>query len=658
MNRDNIRYVENKKYFLPPKSFVANGLIKTVDSYKKLYTQSIKQPASFWSTQADKHIFWFKKYRRIMDWKPPYVKWFIGGRLNVSYNCIDRHLDSINKDKLAIIWEGESVDKKGNPTSIRKFSYADLHKEVCIFANILTKHNVKKGDRVLIYLPMIPEAVFAMLACTRIGAIHSVVFGGFSAHSLADRLLDVGAKIVITANSAYRKGIELPLMETVNEAIGIVRSKKYFLVEKVIIIKHTNRIVNVVDNRDVWFHIESKSVNKNCIPESMDSESPLFILYTSGSTGKPKGIIHTTGGYLLGVKMTSLYVLDLKPKDIYWCTADVGWITGHSYVVYGPLSCGATVFMYEGSMEYPSPKRIWEIIDRHKISILYTAPTAIRTFMKFGIKWPQMHSLNSLRLLGSVGEPLNPAAWDWYNKFIGKSRCPIVDTWWQTETGCIMASSIPSAIPTKPGSVGLPFFGVSFEILNDNNKRNIVNKNGKLVINKPWPSMLRGIWNDKNRFIHTYWKHFSGKYYTGDGGRIDKSGYLWITGRVDDVLNVSGHRIGTAEIENVLVGHKSVAESAVVGKLDDVKGQVIIAFITLKANIATSLELKKELILHVKNKIGAFAKPADIIFTKVLPKTRSGKIIRRILRDIVDNKEMFGDITTLDDMFDIKNYKF
>jgi acetyl-CoA synthetase len=619
--------------------------------YRALYNESIRQPEKFWGRAAKEELVWFKPWKKVLQWKLPNAKWFIGGRLNVSFNCLDRHLGTPVANKAALIWEGEPAGP-GIPGEERTYTYKQLHREVCVFANVLKRNGLKKGDRVIIYLPMVPEAAIAMLACARLGAVHSVVFGGFSAQSVADRIFDCQAKLVVTADGGFRRGSVVPLKKSVDEALTLKDAHGHLLaktIEKVIVLRRTNHEIHIQEGRDVWWHRESEYVRAGCPAEEMDSEAPLFILYTSGSTGKPKGVLHSTGGYLLGAKLTCKYVFDLRPEDVYWCTADVGWVTGHSYVVYGPLASGATSLMYEGAPNYPEPDRFWRIIARHGVTILYTAPTAIRAFMKWGVEWPNKHDLTSLRLLGTVGEPINPEAWMWYHEVIGHKRCPIVDTWWQTETGGIMITPLPGATPTKPGTATLPFFGVVAGVVDD--KGNPVPKNagGKLVIRKPWPGMLRGIWGDPQRFMETYWSEVKGCYFTGDGCRQDKDGYFWIVGRIDDVLNVAGHRIGTAEVESALVSNPMVAEAAVVGRPDDLKGQVLVAFVTLKTGVHPTPSLREELRAHVAREIGPVAKPDDIRFAEALPKTRSGKIMRRLLKQIAVGENVKGDTTTLED---------
>jgi acetyl-CoA synthetase len=644
--------LQEDRVFPPPKAFAAAAHIKSLAHYRKLYRESIRAPERFWGRMAKQELLWFKPFGRVLQWKAPNAKWFLGGRLNVSANCLDKWLGTPHANKAAIIWEGEPA-APGKPGEERTLTYKQLHHEVCLFANVLKRNGVKRGDRVLIYLPMVPEAVVAMLACTRIGAVHSVVFGGFSAQSVADRIHDSQARLVITADGGFRRGSVVQLKKNVDEALTLKGPDGEMLaktVQKVIVLRRANNDIHIQEGRDVWWHRELEYVDAHCPPEKMDSEAPLFILYTSGSTGKPKGILHTTAGYLLGAKMTSKYVFDLRDEDVYWCTADIGWVTGHSYVVYGPLANGATSLMYEGAPNWPEPDRFWRIVARYGVTILYTAPTAIRAFMKWGVEWPRKHDLSSLRLLGTVGEPINPEAWMWYHEVIGGKRCPIVDTWWQTETGAIMITPLPGATPTKPGTATLPFFGVLPEVVDDKGRAVPKNSGGKLVIRKPWPSMLRGIWGDPRRFKETYWSEVKGSYFTGDGCRQDKDGYFWIVGRIDDVLNVAGHRIGTAEVESALVSHPAVAEAAVVGRPDEMKGQALVCFVTLKTGQHATPELKAELRNHVGKEIGPVAKPDDVRFAEALPKTRSGKIMRRLLKQIASGVEIKGDTTTLEDL--------
>jgi acetyl-CoA synthetase len=577
----------------------------------------------------------------VMEWKAPFAKWFTGGKLNMSENCVDRHAaNPARKNKAAIIFEGE-------PGDTRTLTYQQLHREVCRAANMLKANGVKAKDRVIIYMPMVPEAVIAMLACTRIGAVHSVIFGGFSANAIFDRINDSGATHVITADGGWRRAKIVALKDNVDTALAMGQTT----VKRVIVLKRTGQETHMLHGRDAWWHDEIAKVNADCPAKGFDSEHPLFILYTSGSTGKPKGILHTTGGYAVQCYTTSKYIFDLRDDDIYWCTADVGWVTGHSYIAYGPLLNGATVLMYEGAPDTPHMGRFWEIVEKYQATILYTAPTAIRAFIKWGDQHVTKYDLSSLRLLGSVGEPINPEAWMWYHKMIGGERCPIVDTWWQTETGSILISPLPGATPTKPGTATLPFFGVDAAIVDETGKEVPHGNEGRLVIRKPWPSMLRTLWGDKARYADVYWKEYKkqGFYLTGDGARRDKDGYFWIIGRLDDVLNVSGHRLGTAEVESALVSHPSVAEAAVVGRPDEIKGQGVVAFVTLKTGQHASDALNAELKKHVAKEIGAIARPDDIRFTTALPKTRSGKIMRRLLKEICAGGEVKGDTTTLED---------
>ncbi|MGO8930166.1 MAG: acetate--CoA ligase [Limisphaerales bacterium] len=644
--------LQEARVFAPPKAFSRRAHLKSLAQYRKLYHQSIQSPKKFWGRQAKAELVWFKRWSRVLKWEEPYAKWFVGGQLNVSHNCLDQHLDTPRANKAALIWEGEPA-APGKPGEERTLTYKQLHHEVCRFANVLKRNGIKPGDRVLIYLPMVPEAAIAMLACARIGAVHSVVFGGFSAQSVADRICDSQAKLVITADGGFRRGAVVPLKQNVDEALTLKDAKGELLaqsIEKVIVLRRANNEVQFREGRDVWWHRELESVDARCPAEKMDSEAPLFILYTSGSTGKPKGILHTTGGYLLYAKLTTKYVFDLRDEDVFWCTADVGWVTGHSYVVYGPLANGATSLMYEGAPNFPEPDRFWRIVEKYGVTILYTAPTAIRAFMKWGVEWPQKHDLTTLRLLGTVGEPINPEAWMWYHEVIGGKRCPIVDTWWQTETGGILITPLPGATPTKPGSATLPFFGIVPEVVDDYGRPVPRNSGGKLVIRKPWPGMLRGLWGDPQRYQQVYWGEVEGSYFTGDGSRQDKDGYFWIVGRIDDVLNVAGHRIGTAEVESALVSHQKVAEAAVVGRPDAMKGQALVAFVTVKSGVHADDALREELRLHVAKEIGPVAKPDDIRFAEALPKTRSGKIMRRLLKQIAAGTEIKGDTTTLEDL--------
>uniref|UniRef100_UPI00404B0108 acetate--CoA ligase n=1 Tax=Cephaloticoccus sp. TaxID=1985742 RepID=UPI00404B0108 len=625
------------RVFKPSAEFKAQANLGSEATYKRLYAESVNSPAKFWGRQAKELLTWRKPFSKVLDWKAPHAKWFTGGTLNVAENCLDRHLGTARENKAAIIFEGE-------PGDITTLTYKQLHREVCKFANVLDSLDVGKGDRVAIYMPMVPEAAIAMLACARVGAIHTVIFGGFSSEAIKDRVNDCQAKLVITADGSWRRGKVVELKASVDRALEGTPS-----VQHVIVLKRTATEVSMTAPRDRWWHDVMTGAKAEHKAKAFGSEHPLFILYTSGSTGKPKGVLHTSGGYLLGTTITTKYIFDLKENDIYWCTADVGWITGHSYVVYGPLSCGATVMMYEGAPNHPAPDRFWDIIDRHGVTIFYTAPTAIRAFMRWGDDYVKKYSLKSLRLLGSVGEPINPEAWMWYHTLIGKKRCPIVDTWWQTETGAIMVSPLPGVTPTKPGSCTRPFFGVVPKILDDNGKEVPKGSGGRLFLMQPWPSMLRTLWGDDSRYKKQYWSEIKGVYFAGDGARFDKDGYLWVVGRIDDVLNVSGHRIGTAEVESALVSHPAVAEAAVVGRPDEIKGQGLVCFVTLKSDQKPTEELKQALRGHVAKEIGAIARPDEVRFAAGLPKTRSGKIMRRILKEIAAGGAIKGDTTTLED---------
>lgn len=628
--------------YKPSKEFAAQAHLKNFAQYQKLRAKALKNPTAFWAAQA-KNLVWQKPFKKVLDWKYPFAKWFAGGKLNACENAVDIHLTNGNRNKAALIWEGE-------PGEMRTVTYQQLSIEVNQLANALKALGVKKGDVVGIYLGMVPEAVVSMLACARIGATHNVVFGGFSGEALRDRLNDSKAKVLLTQDGVYRKGQANALKGTIHSFLDSVET-----LERVIVLKRTGQDTPMKDGRDIWWNAFVPHQSTECKAEALDSEHPLFILYTSGSTGKPKGILHTTGGYLTQVKYTTHYVFDLKPDDIYFCSADIGWVTGHSYVTYGPLMCGATVFMYEGVPTYPGPDRFWAMIARHKISIFYTAPTAIRAFMKAGDEHPKKHDLSSLRLLGSVGEPINPEAWQWFYKFIGYKNCPIVDTWWQTETGCHIIAPMPGAVPLKPGTGTLPLPGVAADVVDKNGKPCKAGVAGLLVIKKPWPAMLRGVFGDKERYVKTYWDDFKKQkfYFSGDGAKKDKEGYIWIMGRVDDVVNVSGHRLGTAEVESALVSHPAVAEAAVVARPDDLKGSALIAFVTLKTHVTAShpdLEkLREELRQQVSKEIGPIARPEEIRFTEALPKTRSGKIMRRLLREMVTTGKTTGDTSTLED---------
>jgi acetyl-CoA synthetase len=624
------------RIFPPPPEFAQQAHIKSFEEYEQIYKKAAEDPEAFWASAAE-NLHWFRKWDTVLKWEHPHAEWFVGGRINASYNCLDRHLETYRKNKAAIIWEGE-------PGETRTLTYQQLHHQVSKFANVMKKSGVKIGDRVALYMPLVPELAIAMLACARIGATHTVIFGGFSADAIRDRVNDGECKLIVTADGGYRRGSEIRLKETVDKAVAECPS-----VENVIVFRRTDSKINMQIGRDYWWHELMETVSDDCPAEELDSEHPLFILYTSGTTGKPKGILHTTGGYLTGTYITSKWVFDLKDEDTYWCTADIGWVTGHSYVVYGPLANGATVFMYEGAPNHPEPDRFWRIVDRHKINILYTAPTAIRAFIKWGEQYPLKHDLSSLRLLGTVGEPINPEAWMWYHTIIGKGKCPIVDTWWQTETGAIMISPLPGATPTVPGTATRPFPGILMDIQTKAGKSVPEGEGGYLVVTKPFPSMLRTIWGDDERFKKTYWSEIPGVYFAGDGARRDKHGYFWIMGRVDDVINVSGHRLGTAEVESALVSHEAVAEAAVVGKPDELKGQAIAAFVTLEGGRQGTEQLKEELRAHVAKEIGSLAKPDEIRFTDTLPKTRSGKIMRRLLRELAAGNQIAGDTTTLED---------
>ena len=633
---------EEVKKFAPPQEFSKNAHVKTMAEYEEMYNRSISDPDGFWAEMAGR-LDWFKPWDKVVDFDfvNAKINWFTGGKLNVSYNCLDRHLDSWRKNKAAIIWEGDS------PSESKTYTYQELHREVCRFANVLKKKGIKKGDRVAIYMPMIPQLAISMLACTRIGAVHSIIFGGFSADSLRDRIQDSSCKILITADAGMRGGKTVKLKATCDEALAECPS-----VESMIVFKRTGLEVTMQDGRDTWWsdEVAADDITNVCPAEEMDAEDPLFILYTSGSTGKPKGVLHTTGGYLTHVNTTAKYIFDLKDEDTYWCTADIGWVTGHSYIVYGPLSLGATSLMFEGIPNYPNPDRFWDVVEKYRVNIFYTAPTAIRAMMRDGHQWPDRHDLSSLRLLGSVGEPINPEAWMWYHRVIGHENCPIVDTWWQTETGGILISPIPGAIATKPGSATRPFFGVDPLVIRQDGSECDVDEGGYLVIRKAWPGIMRTVYGDHERFKNTYFSQYPGYYFTGDGARKDEDGYIWLTGRVDDVINISGHRLGTAEVESALVSHPSVAEAAVVGFPHDIKGEGIYSYVILRDGFTASEELRKELIQHVRKVIGPIATPDRLQFAPGLPKTRSGKIMRRILRKIAHNEiENIGDTSTLAD---------
>ncbi|MEO1430504.1 MAG: acetate--CoA ligase [Cyanobacteria bacterium J06632_19] len=636
--------LQEKRLFPPSAEFSQNAHIKSVEDYQRLYDKAKANPEAFWAELAEKELDWFEKWDTVLDWQPPFAKWFVNGKINISHNCLDRHLTTANKNKAAIIWEGEPGDS-------RTITYAQLHREVSQFANALKQLGVKKGDTVGIYMPMIPEAAVAMLACARIGAPHSVVFGGFSAEALRDRLNDAEAKVVITADGGFRKDSVVPLKPQVDKAL---QNNAAPSVENVLVVQRTKQDIHMESGRDYWWHDLQKEVSADCPPEPMDAEDVLFVLYTSGSTGKPKGVVHTTGGYNLYSHMTTKWIFDLQETDVYWCTADVGWITGHSYIVYGPLSNGATTVMYEGAPRKSNPGCFWDVVEKYGVTVFYTAPTAIRAFIKMGDEHPKARDLSSLRLLGTVGEPINPEAWMWYHQVIGAEKCPIVDTWWQTETGGVMITPLPGAIPTKPGSATRPFPGILADIVDLDGNTVEDNEGGYLVVRHPWPGMMRTVYGDPDRFRRTYWEHIAPKdgkylYFAGDGARKDEDGYFWVMGRVDDVLNISGHRLGTMEVESALVSHPRVAEAAVVGKPDEVKGEEIVAFVTLEGGNEGSEELNKELKKHVVGEIGAIARPGEIRFTDALPKTRSGKIMRRLLRNLAAGQEVSGDTSTLED---------
>lgn len=628
--------LHEERVFQPPEAFARSAQVRSLEEYERLSKEARESPETFWARAADE-LHWFRKWDAVLKWEPPYAEWFVGGKINISYNCLDRHLETWRKNKAAIVWEGEPGDQ-------RTLTYSQLHREVCRFANVLKRLGVERGDRVALYMPMVPELAIAMLACARLGAPHSIIFGGFSSDSLRDRINDAGCKVVVTADGGFRRGGEVKLKPAVDEALKETPS-----VKSCVVVRRTNAKIHMEIGRDHWWHELIETVDAHAPAAELDSEHPLFILYTSGTTGRPKGILHTTGGYLVQTYLTTKWVFDLKDEDTYWCTADIGWVTGHTYVVYGPLANGATTLMYEGAPNYPEPDRFWRLIERHRVSIFYTAPTAIRAFIKWGEQWPLKHDLSSLRLLGTVGEPINPEAWMWYREIIGKGKCPIVDTWWQTETGAIMIAPLPGATPAKPGSATKALPGIEAEIMTRDGREVGPSEGGYLVIRRPWPSMLRTIWGDDERYRKQYWSEIDGVYFAGDGARRDRDGYFWIMGRVDDVINVSGHRLGTMEVESALVSHEAVAEAAVVGRPDELKGSAIVAFVTLEGDRKYSDALKEDLRRHVAKEIGALAKPDDIRFTEALPKTRSGKIMRRLLREIASSNSIVGDTTTLED---------
>ena len=628
--------MQEERVFPPGEAFSSRARISSMEAYEKLWNDSKADPEKFWGKIAEDELHWFQPFQTVLEWNEPFARWFVGGQTNVSYNCLDVHLGTDKENKTAILWEGEPGDQ-------RTLTYRELHTEVAKFAGVMKQLGIGPGDVVSIYMPMVPELVIAMLACTRIGAVHSVIFAGFSSEAIADRNQDAGAKLQITSDAGWRRGKQLPLKETVDAAL-----EKAPTVEKCVVLRRVGNEVSMKEGRDFWWHELMENASADVPATPMDSEAPLFVLYTSGSTGKPKGIKHTTAGYNIYVKKTFEWVFDHRDDDIFWCTADCGWVTGHSYITYGPLSAGATAVMYEGAPNYPGEDRFWEIVDKHKVTIFYTAPTAIRAFIKWGDHHVQKHDLSSLRLLGTVGEGINPEAWMWYHRLIGSERCPIVDTWWQTETGGIMMSPLPGAIPTKPGSCTKPLPGIVPAIVDEQGDEMAENNGGMLCIAHPWPGMLRGIWGDDERYKEQYWSKIPGMYLTGDNARRDEDGYYWIMGRIDDVINVAGHRLSTIEVESALVSHPHVAEAAAIGRADEIKGQAIAVFVTIK-DVEPSDELRKELKLHVRKEIGALAQPDDLRFTSALPKTRSGKIMRRLLRDIAEGKTKVGDTTTLED---------
>jgi acetyl-CoA synthetase len=640
-------HLKETRRFEPPAEFAARSRIGSRADYDRLYRESIDSPETFWKRETAS-LVWKKPWTTLLDWKLPHARWFDGATLNVTESCLDQHLATSTRDKTAILFEGEL--EEGAPSTVRKISYQELHCEVVRCAGALLKLGVKKGDRVAIYMGMVPEVAIAMLGCARIGATHTVVFGGFAADALRDRINDCQCKVLITQDAGTRRGAMVPLKATADKAVAQCPS-----IEKVLVYRRLGQEkapIEMKSGRDLeWAAALAAAGNEGEKAAECEAEHPLFILYTSGSTGKPKGVLHTTAGYLAGAHISTKYIFDLHPDDLYWCTADVGWVTGHSYLVYGPLSNGATCFMYEGAPNFPDNGRFWRMIERHRVTILYTAPTAIRAFIRWGDEWPNKSDLSSLRLLGSVGEPINPEAWMWYRTVVGKERCPIVDTWWQTETGSILLTTLPGATSTKPGSTGLPFFGVVPDVVDKDGKSvGPTAGGGFLVMKQPWPSMLRTVWGDDDRYRKQYWSDVPGVYFTGDGGRRDQDGYYWVIGRIDDVLNVAGHRIGTAEIESALVAHPAVAEAAAVGRPDDLKGQALVAFVTLKPGFSADASTKAKLIAQIENEIGKFARPDAIRFADALPKTRSGKIMRRLLKDVAAGTDIKGDTSTLEDL--------
>ena len=624
--------------YAPPPDFVRKAHVQGMEGYLDLYRRAEQNPEEFWGEVAQREIHWFEKWSRVLDWQPPFARWFVDAKLNASYNCLDRHIATHRKNKLAILWEGE-------PGEQRFLTYQELYRLVVRFASVLKSRGYQAGDRAIIYMPMIPELPIAMLACARLGITHSVVFGGFSAEALKARTQDLGASLVITADGGYRRGKEVKLKTAVDEAMPECPG-----VRDVIVYRRTGSETPMQAGRDHWWHELDETANEQCPAVPLDSEHPLFVLYTSGTTGKPKGILHTTGGYLTQTTAGMKWIFDLRDEDTFWCSADIGWVTGHTYIVYGPLSAGATTVIYEGSPDYPQFDRWWRIVEKYRVNTLYTSPTAIRALLRQGDQWPNAHDLSSLRLLGSVGEPINPAAWEWYHRVIGKSRCPIIDTWWQTETGSTMIAPMPGAVPQKPGSATLPMPGVSADIVDLNGYEVGPDKEGFLIIRRPWPGMIRNIWGDPERYKQQYWSRVPGAYFAGDAARRDQDGYFWILGRVDDVMNVSGHRLSTMEVESALVKHPAVAEAAVVGKPHEITGQAVCCFVTLKKGDWNHEQLGKDLRQWVAHEIGAFARPEEIRFSDALPKTRSGKIMRRLLREIVTNHSVSGDVTTLEDL--------
>jgi len=629
--------LQESRTFPPPESFRSRAHVKDRAEFERMYRQSLDDPDTFWGDAAKELLHWFEPWQKVLEWDEPHAQWFVGGKTNLAYNCLDLQVERGLANKVAFFWEGEPGDQ-------RALTYGQLLEEVSRFANVLKGKGVKLGDRVAIYMPMIPEAIVAMLACARLGATHSVVFGGFSSNALSDRINDAKAEVVITADGGYRRGQVLPLKPAVDEALKETPS-----VRSVIVVRRTDNAINMERGRDEWYHDLMREASDDCPAVPVDAEHPAYILYTSGSTGRPKGVLHTTGGYQVHTALTAKYVFDLKPDDVYWCTADIGWVTGHSYIVYGPMALGATQVMYEGNPVYPGPDRLWEMVARYNVTVFYTAPTAIRTFVKLGAEHPRRHDLTTLRLIGTVGEPINPEAWMWYRRVIGGDRCPVVDTWWQTETGGIMISTIPGAHETKPGSAGVPLFGVDAAVVDADGNEVGANQGGYLVVKRPWPGMLRTVYGDDDRYRNQYWGEVPHVYFSGDGARRDQDGYFWIMGRVDDVVNVSGHRLGTMEIESAIVSHEKVAEAAVVGRPDELRGQAIVAFVTLEGGYEPSDELRDELKRHVVKEIVAIARPEEIRFADSLPKTRSGKIMRRLLRNVATGQEMTGDVSTLED---------